>query len=149
MATTLAAIISVAQSAVAGTERADGALWMPKQGIDDPDQMNAADADGGFSFEFPDERRQAKVTGLDAVQVVNRRAHLVLYRACSGEDQAVAMAQLDDDARAVSDAVELATYPAGTEIVQVEGQRVEPFSPGFIRARLVVLFQFQATYGVA
>jgi len=146
MGTTLAALISTAQEAVGAVAREDGTQWTLKQGPEMSEEMSAADASGSFSFEFPDERRTLRATGIGATQVVQRRVHLLLNADGTG-DLGVQMAQLDDDARAVADAVELATYPAGTELVQVESQRVEVFSPGFIRARLVVQMQFQAQYG--
>lgn len=148
MGTTLAAIVSAAQEAVGAISREDGTQWTPKQGPELSEEMSAADASGSFSFEFPEERRTLRATGIGATQVVQRRVHLLLNADGSG-DLAVQMAQLDDDARSVGDAVELATYPSGTELVQVETQRVEVFSPGFIRARLIVLLQFQAQYGEA
>ncbi len=148
MATTLTEILATAQLAIGAVYRLDGTPWVPKEGPEASEEMNAADADGGFTFEFPEDRRTLRATGIGAIQVVQRRVHLMLHRMAAG-DVSLEMAQLDDDARSVADAVELATYPAGTELALVESQRIEAFSPGFIRARLVVQFQFQAQYGEA
>ncbi len=144
--TTLSAILAAMQSAVAAVPLAGGGTWRAKQGLEAPDDAGAQDSDNVFTFEFPEDRRTVQATGVGAVQVVQRRVHVLLDR-LSGGDTVLDEATLDDDARAVADAVEGAAYPASTELVLVESQRVELRQSGYMRARLVVNVQFRAPYG--